>query len=58
MDVSLDNAIFKDMWRICSKLVLCIIESILGIHAFISPICRDMQKYVEGSIDNITSDIQ
>jgi len=35
--------------------MLCIIESILGIHAFISPI---FGEYVEGSIDKITSDIQ
>jgi len=41
-----------------SKLLSRIIESILGIHAFISPICRDMQRYLEGSIGKITSDIQ
>jgi hypothetical protein len=35
--------------------MLCIIESILGIHAFTSPICRE---YLEGSIGKITSDIQ
>jgi len=38
-----------------SCLVLHIIESILGIHAFISPICGE---YVDGSIGKITSDIQ
>ena len=44
--------------------MLCIIELILGIHAFISLICGEYIyiyiyiEYVEGSIGKITSDIQ
>jgi len=38
--------------------MLCFIESILGIHAFMSPICGVYVENMEGSIDKIISDIQ